>query len=331
MSTLFIDRKGISCALENGALVMSEKGERIGVVPTAPLERIIFKTDAAIRTSDLARLGDKGVGIIFLSGRGAKPVLFLPAQHHDARRRLSQYLLSESEEFCRCFSVQLIREKIEGQKRHLEDRMKGRAEVDAALSVVLTWMEGILLRLDGALTLDALRGLEGSAARHYFKGLSVLADPALGFTGRNRCPPRDPLNAILSLTYTLLAADAALSAHRAGLDPYVGLLHKVEFGRCSLACDLIEPFRAEADRFALQLFDSGILTPGDFSISASGCLLKKDGRVKFYPRYEEAAHVWRDRLDKRCLSLASDWVVACRTGRTDENSSSSPSCEFREE
>ena len=145
-------------------------------------------------------------------------------------------------------------------------------------------------------SIAALRGLEGQAAAVYFAGLAAHMMPNLGFNGRNRRPPRDPLNVVLSLGYTLLHADTVLALYGAGLDPYVGFYHGLDFGRESLASDVMEPLRPRLDQFAVQLFKSGELRVEDFSTTAQGCLMGKAGRVRFYPLYEAAAEDFRTRL-----------------------------------
>ena len=120
---------------------------------------------------------------------------------------------------------------------------------------------------------------------------------------------------MLSLTYTLLTCDAALAANTAGLDSYVGFLHALEYGRHSLACDLIEPIRPQADQFALQLFSEGILTKDNFATSNQGCLLDKAGRSAFYPAYEKAAPAWRSMLRKSALGLAERLVADFRNSQ----------------
>jgi len=129
--------------------------------------------------------------------------------------------------------------------------------------------------------------------------------PSLKFTGRNRRPPRDPLNAVLSLGYTLLRADIVLALYGAGLDPYIGFFHGLSFGRESLAVDLIEPLRPSLDRFAVELFSSGQLRPENFAISQQGCMLGKAGRTRFYPLYEEAAEGFRKRINQSAYDLVN--------------------------
>jgi CRISPR-associated protein Cas1 len=94
---------------------------------------------------------------------------------------------------------------------------------------------------------------------------------------------------MLSLGYTLLHAEAVLALYGAGLDPFIGFYHGLDFGRESLACDLVEPLRVEVDQHALMLFRSEKLRPEDFSTTESGCLLGKAGRARFYGEWEPLA------------------------------------------
>ena len=124
-----------------------------------------------------------------------------------------------------------------------------------------------------------------------------LADPApesvpisaFGFSGRNRRPPRDPVNAVLSLLYTLLTADCRAAAETHGLDPQMGFLHRDRPGRASLALDLMEEFRAPlADRLTLSLFNRRQLRPSDFrQLETGAVLLKDDARKRVLSAWQE--------------------------------------------
>lgn len=151
-----------------------------------------------------------------------------------------------------------------------------------------------------------LRGMEGAAARAYFQGLTALFPPVLRFHGRNRRPPRDPVNACLSLGYTLLHFDAVRAAHAAGLDPLIGFYHRPSFGRESLASDLIEPLRPIVDRWVWLLFRDEELRESHFSLCDGGCFLGKVGRRRFYHRWEPFARIQRRWLRLRCAQLARD-------------------------
>jgi CRISPR-associated protein Cas1 len=140
-------------------------------------------------------------------------------------------------------------------------------------------------------TLDQLRGLEGAAAAMYFEAYFSAFAPALGAIGRNRRPPRDPVNAVLSLSYTMLYAQATAACWAAGLDPALGALHTLSHGRAALACDLMEPYRPLVDQWVWQLFRDGQLREENFGRDGSGaCLLGKAGRSHFYLAWEQQGH-----------------------------------------
>ena len=118
--------------------------------------------------------------------------------------------------------------------------------------------------------------MEGAAQAAYFRAYCSLFAEALAFNGRNRRPPRDPVNACLSLGYTLVHFEAARAAYAAGLDPFLGFFHEIAFGRESLACDLMEPVRPLVDAWLWEMFRSRIASrafqPGQGSMPA-----RKDG------------------------------------------------------
>lgn len=309
MSSLYIDRKNVEIRSDGGAIVFYENDERIGTVPTAPIDRIIIKGNATITTKVLGEIGKHGIGIIILSGYQNTPSLFFPAPHNDAERRVCQCVLSQDKEFRRLFSVNLVREKIITQAQLLDEIYEEKPQAGIEFNRHRNWVHQDAERVNDKITLDELRGIEGHAAASYFQALSCVLKDSLNFTGRNKRPPTDPFNAVLSLTYTLFIADSALSIYSAGLDPFVGFLHVADFARFSFACDLVEPFRATADRFAMQLFKEGTLRPEDFSTTEKGCLMGKAARTRFYPAFEQAAVAWRPLIQKRAMKYASDFVT----------------------
>ncbi len=135
----------------------------------------------------------------------------------------------------------------------------------------------------------SLLGLEGGYAATYFGAYTTLFPPSLEFTKRVRRPPTDPVNALLSLCYTLLHYEAVREIEVIGLDPTIGFLHEFSYGRESLACDLVEAHRPAVDRFVWQMFRDRILTARDFSRESGGpgCYLTKEGRKKLFPLHEQ--------------------------------------------
>lgn len=303
MSSLYIDRKGTELKLSGEALVCYENNERIGTIPLAPIERIYLKGDVTLQASLLAKLGERNIGVICLSGRKNIPSLFLAQSHNDAERRLAQYGLASNEAFCLAFAKKVVMLKILTQKNWLWQASNARMDKKALLTPKAEELEMLIRKIDEQTNLAALRGIEGRAASAYFSALSIYLPPSLKFDGRNRRPPRDPFNAVLSLTYTLLHSEAVLAAHGAGFDPFIGFYHALDYGRESLACDLIEPLRPLVDNWLLGCFRKEILRVEHFSTTQDGCFLGKAGRVHFYQEYEKQVANWRKMLSENCFDL----------------------------
>ena len=297
MTSLYVDRKNVELKADGEALVFVENGERIGTVPLNPLSRIFMRGDIKLTASLLGKLGEHGIGVIILSGRKGTPSLMLGRPHNDAARRVAQYRLSLDTDYCLKFSRAIVAAKLGGQLALIRERRDASPLHRYPLNLCERRIAGILEKVDQPDNIASLRGLEGAAAASYFEAFSEILPESLHFHGRNRQPPRDPVNAVLSLTYTLLHAEAVLALYGAGLDPFIGFYHALDFGRESLACDVMEALRPEADRFVLELFRQGTLNAGDFSTSDAGCLLGKAGRSRYYAAYESRAEHFRRELE----------------------------------
>ena len=305
MSSLYIDRRGMEIEADGDALVLRENGERVGTVPISPISRVFLRGDVRLQSSLLGKLGERGIGVVVLSGRKGEATLLMARPHNDAARRIAQYRLSQDAGFCLDFSRNLVREKLSVQHGFLEAWRERDLEHRYELTLVLRKLDGIMANLRDRDSVASLRGAEGAAAAAYFEGLAAIAPPRFKFCQRNRRPPRDPLNALLSLGYTLLHSEAVLALYGAGFDPFVGFYHQIDFGRESLACDLVEASRCEIDAFALDMIRKDILRLDDFSTTESGCLLCKNGRAKFYENWEKLAEKLRRQLDGQVDALAA--------------------------
>lgn len=303
MSSLYIDRRGTEIKLSGEALVCYENDQRVGTIPLAPIERIYIKGDVKLQASLLAKLGEKNIGIICLSGRKNTPTLFMPQPHNDAIRRLAQYEFAQNENFCLAFAKIIVRLKLITQKNWLWQAANLRLDKKYLLTLKVEELNNLINKINEQTTLASLRGIEGKAAAVYFAALSLYLPPSLHFEGRNRRPPKDPFNAVLSLTYTLLHSESILTIHGAGLDPFIGFYHSIDYARESLACDLIEPIRPLVDNWLLGCFRKKILREEHFSTTQEGCLLGKAGRIHFYQEYEKIIINWRKILTENCYEL----------------------------
>lgn len=303
MTTLYVDRRNVEMNADAGALVFHQHDERIGTVPMAPLERIVLKGDVVVHSNLLAKLGERGIGIILLCGRKSTPTLFLPRAHNDAARRILQYKLSLSVPFRILLSRNFVSRKIQAQADLIQAIASDASTTASELVRSAEQIHKFANQAENAAGTAELRGIEGTAARLYFSALGTVLPKSLGFAGRNRRPPRDPFNAVLSLGYTLLHAETVLAVHAAGLDPFIGFYHELDFGRESLACDLMEELRPRVDRFAFHAFKEAVLKANDFSITPEGCILNKAGRERFYPAWEQNLDEIRARIRQTLREL----------------------------
>ena len=303
MSTLFVDRRDIALEHDSGALIIRDGGERIATVPLAPITRVVLRGNAQLTASLLATLGERGIGVLVLTGRQGKPSLFFGRPHNDARLRVEQTRRSLQDDFCLAYAQRLVQRKLERQCQWIDAAREHYPAQRYPLSQALRQLQEQLPQIAHTRRLDSLRGLEGAAASGYFAGLRAVVPASLGFDERNRRPPRDPFNALLSLTYTLAHAEAAFTLHAAGLDPCIGYYHQLSHSRESLACDIMETIRPLADRLCLKLVAQQVLTAEHFSQSDAGCLLGKAGRSRYYGAYEEHAQPLRHAVQQEVRSL----------------------------
>lgn len=304
MTSLYVDRRDVHLRQDAGAIAFYENGERSATVPLAPLTRVILRGKVTLEAGLLGHLGEHGIGLLFLTGRQGRPSLLLGRAHNDATRRVAQTRHSLDTGFCLRYASALIHRKIERQCEWFDPLREHYPQARYPLTQALRQLREQQGKLAQASNLDSLRGLEGAAAASYFAGLRAVVPPSLGFNERNRRPPRDPFNALLSLTYTLAMAETAMALHIAGYDPCIGYYHQLSHARESLACDLLEPLRPLADRLCQQLVAQQTLTAEHFSTTDAGCLLGKAGRARYYAAYEENATELRRALATEVKTLA---------------------------
>lgn len=312
MSTLFLDRKDLSLAFEGQCIALYEQGKKRGTVPLHLLERVVMRGQVTLDTRLLGALAEKNIGVLMLSGRNHRSVaMLLGKPHNDSRRRVAQYACYLDKSARLNLSRRLVKAKLRSQKCLLTTALAQRPDLRNALSSGIATLDGILAQL----TVDAdtgsveqLRGFEGGGAAAYFKAYCALFAPSLQFTSRQRRPPTDPVNACLSLGYTLLHFDAVKACHESGLDPYIGFFHDPAFGRESLACDVIEPLRAELDGLIWRLFRERVLRTENFADDNGKILLNKTGRQHFYAEYEVFARPVRRLLRRYGHALAQGFA-----------------------
>jgi CRISPR-associated protein Cas1 len=288
MTLLVIDRSDVELECEGNALVVREGGRRT-TLPLRQVTRAVLQgAGMRLQLSVLQKLAENGATTVLLSARRTRRVaLVLGNAHNDARLRLSQAMKVVDVDYCLEWSRIIVAAKLQRQARLVHEWVHARPDARFELVHAHRGLMGLSGKPELAQDVDALRGIEGAGARMHFQALSCVVPPSLGFTGRNRRPPRDPLNAALSLGYTLLHTEAVHALHAAGLDPLLGFYHRPAFGRESLASDLIEPLRPAVDRWLWRLFAGRVLREDHFTLDGEACLLGKAGRGVFFAAWAE--------------------------------------------
>ena len=228
----------------------------------------------------------RNIALSFLTPNGKFLARVVGEVRGNVTLRKAQYRISESEELSLNIAKSFIIGKVYNAKWVIERAIRDYAlRLDVVrLKDVSTVLSKSLSLISKSASLDELRGFEGEAASNYF---SVLDDLILQqkndfyFTGRNKRPPTDNVNAMLSFVYTLLAHDIAAALETVGLDPYVGFMHRDRPGRISLALDLMEELRSVfADRFVLSLINKRCVKKEDFCQKENGTVLINDDARK---------------------------------------------------
>lgn len=208
--------------------------------------------------------------------------------------RKAQYRISEDESLSADIARNFILGKLYNSKYVLHRAVRDHPKqidcerVENACQNIKTYMTDV----QSAGSADVLRGIEGNAAAEYFGVFGELilqSKDDFYFHGRNRRPPMDNVNAMLSFAYTMLENECASALRGAGLDPFAGFMHTDRPGRKSLALDLEEELRSVfADRFVLTLINNRIISSGDFTKQESGAVrFSDDGRKKFLSEWQK--------------------------------------------
>ena len=310
MDTVFIDRKGTELRINQGRLqIRSDNNEhQYTSLPLMQMRSLVISCDCHLSTSMLRSLSQYQVSLICLNHRNIEAsMISIPSSHGNIQRKMKQYQLITQQDIALHYAKILVLRKIRLQRINIYRWRQQRSDLRSQLSEALTSLTQIHYQLKNITPTNnqQIMGFEGSAAKYYFSGYKTLFSDGLHFKKRNKRPPKDPVNACLSLTYTLLYYESLRTSYSAGLDPFLGLLHQISYGRASLACDLTELMRHEAEQWIYNLFRLQIIKHEHFSIDKNGaCLLTKTGRKHYFDQYSIVINPWRNRLRKLGLRWA---------------------------
>lgn len=284
MPSLYLTSPGTRLELEAGQLVCVQHDEVILAVPAARVDQVVVVGGCHVTTPALAYLLDHRKDLVFLTASGAFRGRLDPLEHRGHARRREQYRRADDPAFC----LELGKAMVHGKILNCRTRCMELDTDDHPVSqLAIDRLRLAARQCDRAESHAELMGIEGRASRTYFSVLRRHLREPWTFPARARRPPPDPVNALLSLAYTLLHENCRAALLVAGLDPSCGFLHQPRSGRASLALDLMEEFRPViADTVVWALLNKRMLSITDFSHhSGEGMRLTPDGWKTFARQY----------------------------------------------
>lgn len=286
LNTLYVTTQGAYLSKEGETVLVSVDGEKRLQVPVHTLGGIVCFGRVMCSPFLMGFCAANNVGLSFLTEYGRFLARVQGPVSGNVLLRREQYRRADSPEVSAAMAKFFLTGKIANARTVLQRALRDHGDkfAQSELEPTVAMLGGALRRLQTTEGLDAIRGIEGESARCYFSVFDHLITSqkeGFRFQGRNRRPPLDNVNCLLSFLYTLLLHDVRSALEGVGLDPAVGFLHRDRPGRPGLALDLMEEFRPFlADRLALSLINLGQVNAKDFSQSETGAITMTDSTRK---------------------------------------------------
>lgn len=318
---LYLNTQGLSVGKSGETLQIREREKVVQEVRLHDVSQVNLMGSIQMTTQAIQNLLEGEIPVLYFSMGGWFYGMTQPVGLKNILWRREQFRRADEPVFCLNVARQLVSAKIRNQRTLL---MRNHVAPPAES---LRFLKALIDDADRARTLDSLLGTEGLAARTYFEQFSGMIktgraeDPDrapweaddevppwlnFDFQGRNRRPPRDPVNALLSLGYSLLAKDLTVTCASVGLDPYLGYYHQPRFGRPALALDLMEPFRPLiVDSAVLSAINTRMVQLDHFVSAGNAVALTPEGRKAFFRAYEQ-------RMDQLVTHPLFDYRVSYR-------------------
>lgn len=287
------DKMPLYVQTQGGRIGLS--GERLAVVTKegstearlTNTSQVCLLGNVQVSTQALKALLDRAIPVAFFTTGGYYLGRACGYSSKNVELRMAQYGAARDKGFCVRFARGVVAAKIRNGRTMLRRNHEG---VEAA---ALSELEQLAKKAEATEETESLLGIEGTAARAYFsafagmiKGTSEIKE-TFDWAGRNRRPPKDPLNALLSFAYALLSKEYALTLEAVGLDPMLGYYHRPRFGRPALALDLMEEMRPiVADSTVISAINNGVVGPDDFIRAAGSVAIRPEARKRFIVAYE---------------------------------------------
>jgi CRISPR-associated protein Cas1 len=309
MTTLYLNEQQSIVKKRDEHLIVTYPDKRKTEIPLIHVSQVVVSGDITLTTPALHALLERGIDVSFLSFYGHFRGKLLPPVSKNAAIRNAQFHVHTHQEQALRVAQACVRGKLANMRTMLlrTNRQVQSEEISNAAQDI----QKMITQVERTATVGALLGVEGNGSAAYFRVFGKMLRGTFHFTHRRRRPPTDPVNAMLSLGYTLLGHQVASAIQVVGLDPYTGFLHQFRHGRPSLAMDMMEEFRPLiVDSIVLNICNHRLLSANDFQEELGVVYLKPEARKKFYGKFEERLQeeIQHPRFEyrtsyQRCLEL----------------------------
>jgi CRISPR-associated protein Cas1 len=285
---VYVQGQGLSVGLKGETLEIRDKGKAVSDARLLDTSQLNLFGNVQLSAQALRELAAREIPVLHLSYGGWLAAVTTPPPHKNIELRRRQFAAASDPAACLALARSFVSGKIRNQRTLL--RRNARELPENLLYRLAFWRK----RAERETSLESLLGVEGTAARDYFSNFALMfkpgggdKPPAFDFNTRNRRPPRDPVNTLLSFLYSMLAKEMLVALIGVGFDPYQGFYHRPRYGRPALALDLMEEFRPlVADSVVIGLVNNGEVRPSDFLTRAGAVALTEGGRRRVLEAFE---------------------------------------------
>lgn len=286
MSYLYITENGAVMNINGGYFEVNYKNGMVHKIPKETLESVSLFGNVSVTTPCVREMLKRGIPVSYFSTSGAYFGRLVSTSHKNIKRLKKQIYASEDNEFSIIIAKNIIKEKINNQIVLLRRYVRN---TDKDLRYEIEYMTSLKDKIVKSSKYNEIIGYEGNAAKYYFQGLSKIIKPEFAFKGRNRMPPKDPFNSLISLGYTLIMYEIYGEIENKGLSPFCGFLHKDHENHPTLASDLMEEWRAVVvDSVVMSLIQGNEISTDDFTFDKEngGVFLTNNAMKIFIRKYE---------------------------------------------
>lgn len=285
MAILYLTEQGTTVNLTAGRIVVRKNDKLLQELPIFKLEQIVAYGNVHLTPAVIAYCLQQGIEVAFFSSKGKFRGRLQPEFTKNTVVRQQQYKHAADPKFC----VKLAATIVTGKLRNMAAMVKQQRRLRDGGRSPLSDLETTLAKIPTAKSIEQLNGYEGTASAAYFKAFRAALKGDWGFGAREYHPPKDPVNALLSLGYTLLYNDTYGAVNLVGLDPYMGFFHQPRHGHACLASDLMEEHRSVLiDRMVLTALNLQMIKPTEFERQPNGGItLKPEALKRFFALYAQ--------------------------------------------